>query len=345
MNTFGKLLVGAATLGMIVTQVTQAQLSTNINFTTGYFNSGDGYGPAGTSSLDGAPTNAPASEQWQTTDPYNPGTDTGSTSLMVFTPGWSFGASGTGNQSVWFGNYDPAYESPVSGNFGVLPGVTNPILYREFVPGVPGAPLDLSVTWTAEFGIINLNDPAFTNNDVFGFDLLDSTQTSSLAKFSFNPATATLTNGLRLEWYSNGSLQPTNGVQPSYFEIQYGGLYRLTATLTNNIFDLSIAGLSAQTNGSGDVINYSVVTNVSLITGGGLSGFFTAGDFATAAVNWELVSGNTLQPGANYMLLNSMSVVSAAVPEPSTWAAGATLLGLAGFMLWRRKTTASRASV
>lgn len=317
-----------------------AQVSVNTNFTTGYFNSGDGYGPAGESSLDGAPTNAPASEQWQTTDSYNPVTDTGSTSLMVYTPGWSYGTALSGNQTVWFGNYDPAYESEISGNFGILPGVTNPVLYREFSPGVPGAPLDLSVTWTADFGIINLNDPAFPYDDVFGFNLLDSTQTFSLAQFSFNPSTASLTNGLRFEWYKDGSLQPVGGAQPNNFDIQYGALYRLTATLSNSLLDLSISGLVAQTNGVGTVTNYSVVTNVNLINAGALSGGFTAIDFATAAVNWELASGDTLQPGANYMLLNSMSVVSSAIPESSTWATGAVLLGLVGFMLWRRKSAA-----
>jgi hypothetical protein len=306
------------------------------NFTTGYFNSGDGYGPAGSSSLDGAPTNAPSSQQWQTTDPYDPVSDTGSTSLMVFTPGWSLGESGDGNQSVYFGNYDPAYESGVTGEFGILPGITNPSLYREFTP-LSGALID-TVTWSTDFGIVNLNDPAFPNDDVFGFNLLTAGGASSLAQFSFNPATASLTNGLRFEWYRDGALQA-----PA-FDIEYGALYRLTATMSGGFFDLSIGGLNAQTNNLGVVTNYAVVTNISLVTGGAFSGAFTVGDFAVAAVDWELESGDNLDPGANYMILNTMSVVTSPVPEPATWLAGALLLGVAANIVRRRRARSTGAS-
>lgn len=317
----------------------QAQIFST-NWTTGYFNSGDGYGPAGSSSLDGAPTNAPASEQWQTTDPYD-GTNAGSTSLMTFVPGWTYDAVGANNQSVYWGNYDPSFGPGPSGEYGIIPGVTNPVLYRQFT--LPGD-TDI-VRWTADFGLIDLTlGGGYPYVDTFGFDLLDSTGTSSLAKFSLNPSTATLQD-LRLEWTLNGVVQTNNPAAPTPFEINYGSLYRITATLQGSFFDLSVAGLVAQTNGSGTVTNYSVVTNVSIISGGALSGAFSAVDFGTAALNWELASGDNLQPGPNYMILNTMSVENTVVPEPGTWAAAALLFGLTGIVLWRRKATAAAVSL
>lgn len=307
------------------------------NWTTGYFNSGDGYGPAGTASLDGAPTNAPVGQQWQTTDPFN-GTNAGSTSLMTFVPGWTYDAVGANNQSVYWGNYDPTAEF-VPGEFGIIPGVTDPVLYRQFtLPG--GADI---VRWTADFGLINLTPNGYPYLDVFGFDLLDSSGANSLAKFSFNPATASLED-LRFEWTLNGAVQTSNPAMPTPFELNYGTLYRITATMQGSAFDLSIAGLVAQTNGFGTVTGYSVVTNVSIITGGALSGAFSATDFGTAALNWELTSGNNLEPGPNYMILNTMSVENTVIPEPGTWAAALVLFGLTGFVLWRRKATSAAVS-
>jgi hypothetical protein len=308
------------------------------NWTTGYFNSGDGYGPAGSASLDGAPTNAPSSEQWQTTDPFN-GTNAGSTSLMNFVPGWTYDAVGANNQSVYWGNYNPSFIG-APGEFGIIPGDTDPVLYRQFT--LPGA-TDI-VRWTADFGIIDLTPNGYPYLDTFGFDLLDATGTSSLAKFSLNPATATLQD-LRLEWTLNGVVQTNNPAAPTPFEINYGTLYRITATLQGSFFDLSVAGLVAQTNGSGTVTNYSVVTNVGIISGGALSGAFSAVDFGTAALNWELASGNNLEPGPNYMILNTMSVENTVVPEPGTWAAAALLFGLTGIVLWRRKATSAAVSL
>jgi len=320
-------ILSAVILAAISTQPARAiVLSTNTNFTTGLFNTADGYDA--NASLDGAPTNAPSSEQWQTTDPFNG--STGSTSVMNFNPGWTFGVSGSGNQSVRFGGYD------LTG--GVIPGITNPVLYREFSP-VSGSSLVLqSVTWTTDFGIQSGYPFLGATNyqDTFGFDLQDSLG-NSLAQFLFNPSTAT-SQDLRLEWYRNGALQATNS-----FEIQYDALYKMTATLYGSQFDLSVAGYNVQTNGLGVVTNYAIVTNVSIITGGLLSGAFTAGDFATAAIDWQLASGDANDPGGQALLLNNMSVtsVSEVIPEPGTWAGGIALLGIAGLILWRRKSAAA----
>jgi len=319
MKPVAKLLAGVAALSFAVSA--QAQIiSSNLNWTTGYFNQGDGYDQY--ASLDGAPTNAPASEQWQTTDPFDVTNGTGSTSIMDFTPGWTFGTNTDGNMSVVFGGYDL--------NGGVLPGITNPVLYREFTPFTGGT--NISTIWSADFGIIDYSNPFYTNADSFSFDLQDSVGTS-LAKFVFNPATAT-SQDLRLEWYKNGALQTTNS-----FEIQYGALYRITATLYDSFFDLSVAGFNVQTNSFGTVTNYALVTNVSVLTGAGLSGAFTRSDFATAAMGWELASGDPNDPGSQALLVNTMSVndVYTVVPEAETWMAGFALLAITGLVVWRRK--------
>lgn len=307
----------------------QAQIvSSNLNWTTGYFNQADGYDQY--ASLDGAPTNAPASEQWQTTDPYNATNGYGSTSVMDFTPGWTFGTNTGGNMSVVFGGYDL--------NGGVFPGITNPVLFREFTPFASPSATNISTIWSVDFGIVDYSNPFYTNADSFSFDLQDSVGTS-LAKFVFNPATAALED-LRLEWYKNGALQSTNN-----FEVQYGALYRMTVTMYDSSFDLSMSGINVQTNSFGTVTNYSVVTNVNILTGAGLSSVFTRADFATAAMGWELASGDINDPGSQALLVNTMSVgdVYTVIPEAGTWMAGFALLGITGLMVWKRKAASIRA--
>ncbi|MFM8808272.1 MAG: hypothetical protein ACKOJB_05080, partial [Chthoniobacterales bacterium] len=249
-------------------------ISTNLNWTTGNFNQAGGYQQY--ASLDGQATNAPASQQWQTTDPYTTG-PLGSTSILDYYLGLTFGTLAAGNMTVAFGGYDL--------NGGVLPGITNPVLYRDFTP-FTGGPIytNISTVWSVDFDIANYNNVFYPSQDTFGFDLQDSLG-NSLAQFLFNPATAAVED-LRFEWYRNGTLQATNN-----FEIDYDTLYRLTATLYDSSFDLSISGLVTQTNGVGVVTGYTVVTNVNLITAGSLSGILTRADFATAAMNWNLTSG------------------------------------------------------
>ena len=313
-----------AFLGVLISSPADAQIfSTNLNWTTGYFNAADGYAPPGTSSLDGAPTNAPSSEQWKTTDPYNNGTGLGSTSLMSFVPGWTYGTSGSGNQSVYFGGYDLAG--------GIFPGIADPSLYREFTPftGSPGV-APYATVWSVDFGIIDFGLTSV--NNTFAFDLRTANNASSLAQFQFAYATNNL---LDVQWYKDGVLQS------SPFQIQYGGLYRLTATMFESGFDLAIGGFDAQTNNVGTVTNFLLVTNQTILSGAAYSGSFTRADFATTAMDWLLVSTNLGDLGSQSLIINQMSVndVSTVVPEPATWAAGLSLLGIAAFIVWRRKAS------
>jgi hypothetical protein len=272
-------------------------------WSTGYFNSADGYGPI-FSSLDGAPTNVPSSEQWQTTDPYNSITDLGSTSQLQYLEGWTFGLSPSGTQSVLFGGY--------SADNGVLPGITNPVLYREFDHTFGTAATAFSV----DFGIIGPSPDlsgSYTRNDVFGFNL-SATTGVSLAAFQFSAAGAA-PGFLQVNWLQNGTNVVTDGTIFNGVQIQYGALYRLTATLESNLVSMEIAGLTTESGGPGvGITNYAPGAATAVVNGGEISGGLFSSDFEAVALTWDLASGDNLDPGANYMIVNTVSVV----PEPST---------------------------
>jgi hypothetical protein len=300
---------------------------------TNQFNTNSGYLRQG-SSLDGQPTNAPSADQWQTTDQYNAGTDRGSTSLVNYINNYSPLLSGSGNNSVYYGGYNS--------DSGILPGITNPSLYYSFTqPGVFASPVLLkSSTFTVDFAIIGPSSDVsagFTNRDYFGFSLLNTAGTSTLAEFVFNPFTGTSTNLLRFQWVQNGTNAVTNGSTYKGFQIEYDALYRLTATITNSQLFLDIAGLQTQSQPGVGITNYAVVTNQNIISGGALSGGLTTSDFGRVSLDWELSSGNINTPGANYMIMTAASIISQAVPEPGTWAMGALLLGGVVVLIARRR--------
>jgi hypothetical protein len=291
-------------------------------WSTGYFNSNDGYGPAGFS-LDGAPTTAPSSEQWQTTDPYDAGTDRGSTSLISFINGWTYGLSPQGYNSVFFGGYNA--------DNGVLPGSTTPALYREFDHTFGTA----ATTFSVDFGIIGPSTDlslSFVNNDRFGFSLL-ATNGASLAAFGFN-STGASPGFLQVEWVQNGTNVVADGVTFKSFQIQYNALYRLSATVQGSSLIMDIAGLNPESGGPGiGITNYAVSTNINVISDGAISSGLLASDFEVAAITWDLESGDSEQPGANYMIVNTVSVV----PEPSTIALLALASGALALAGWRRR--------
>lgn len=328
----------AAVLLLGSTAIVSAQVATTVtNFASGLsvtnqFNTNSGY--ERTFSIEGQPY-YPAGG-WATTDPFDTNSNTGSTSLVAFINNWTPLLSGSGNNSVYFGGYNA--------DSGTLPGIVDPSIYYSFSSSVVG--LNDVVSYTVDFGIIGPSvgySLSYTNNDLFGFSLRDSSG-ASMGAFTFNPFAATLTNGLRVQWEQNGTNVIADGVTFRNFDIQYGGLYRLTATAQGSSLDLSIAGLNVQNGGPGiGITNYAVVTNVSIITGGALSTGFTAADFERASIDWELTSGNPSLPGANYMIINSASVVSTleVIPEPGTWIAAALLVLLAGGVAARRKRAES----
>lgn len=254
------------------------------NWTTGYFNSNNGYTYG--AELEGLPTTAPVEERWQTNDPYDPETDKGSTSTLVWISNLTLGSIGSNNQSLLWGGFDI---------MTYLPGIVNPVLYRQFT-----TPSDQeTVTWSADFRIDSNG-----GSDIFGFDLRNATNTSSLAKIQLNPAT-TIVGDLLVEWIRNGTVQ-TGGAYTG-MELYYGTLYRITATLTGSAFDLSIAVLTVNTSG-GNVNSYTAGSPINVVSGGSLSDSLSVANFGTVALTWELDSNDPEAPGDNYMILNITSV-------------------------------------
>jgi hypothetical protein len=304
-----------------------AQVQVVTNFTTGGFNTNAGWirNDALAYEVPGEPEtgqnyNEPVANQWYTDDPYVPGVaplpDVGATSILKHFDTWTLGTAGGGNNSVLFGGYGLADD--------ILPGTANPSLYRSFSL----LPLTESVTFSADFGIIN-STGSFPNKDRFGFNLLDSTGTISLAQLLFDPASAT-GPGLGMLWISGST---TNNLGT----IAYGALYRMSVAMEATSFDLTFSSLATETNSFGTITNYLVTNSFLLVSGGQLANGLTALDFGTAAVNWELLSGDATVAGNNYMILNDVTVLSTVIPEPGTWAVAALLLAGVTTRLWRRR--------
>ena len=289
------------------------------NTNSGYYNRGD--------SLNGTPVGASPANQWQTTDPYvDPPVDTGGTSQMQWIPAYTGGegpsGADAGNNSVYWGGYDPF----------VLPGVTNPSLYHDFVQNYstttadPGVRL-VNARFTSDFALFP-SSPANGNNDTFGYSFWSAGGPGSgtqLAQVQFTNINST-DFGVSLNGVSVGVLT-------------YGSLYSMQGVFDyNDVFSLSLAGVTAQTNGAGTVTNYlrapyTLLGSTNLAVG-------TTDLFESASIDWELASGNPATTGDNYMVITSAEIASAVTPEPGTVLAGALLLSATVYTAVRRRRQA-----
>lgn len=275
-----------------------------VEWTTGNFDTNSGWirNDALAYELSGQPETgqnytSPLSDQWYTDDPFNAGPSNGATSVLKLIAGWTLGDANAGYNSVLFGGYGLAD--------GIVPGTSSPSIYRSFSAFGGGT----NPIFVADFGIIASTGLA-PNQDRFGFTLSDSSGTTSLAEFVFNPAASLFGPGaLGVQWVSGAS---TNDIA----NISYGALYRLTVELNNDTFDMSMASLIAETNGVGVVTNFVPTNGVTLVNDGAIANSLTAADFQTVSMNWDLLSGDPNDAGDNYLLVNNVSVV----PEPSTYA-------------------------
>ncbi|MBE2179340.1 MAG: hypothetical protein IAE97_02610 [Chthoniobacterales bacterium] len=303
-------IVAAATAMTVSRSEAQATIT---NWDTGYFNSADGYIQG--ASLTDTPTSAPPSEQFQTTDPYNGGTGTGDNSYVDFIPGTTYGGgagSGSGNNSVWFG-----------GVYAEGPGIVDQAIYKNFTSSILNA--TESATFSIDFRLIES-----TNiwDDSFSFDLRDASGTTTLVSFLISPI--------------GGGLLDISGNGVDFAQIQYSGLYNLTATLEGSSWDVAVSTITVGTNGLGDVTSF--VTNApGAVSSGALAGG-TAMDFESVYISWLLESGDINDWGDNYMIINQMNVTSEVIPEPGTWAMGALLLSGVAATIYRRRKAAVAAT-
>lgn len=296
--------------------LTSSQAYTVTNSTTGYFNTGDGYTGGGVSLTD-EPNTSPASEQFQTTDPYNGINNTGDNTAVTFLGGTTLGGglgSGSGNNSVVFG-----------GLTGYGPGITNQAFYRNFTSVVGGDPQD-TVTFSIDYRVAAGSDSIFDN---WSFDLRNSAGNLTL----LNVLLDARTNPGQIDIYANG-------VGIGFYDNTGGPLINISATLQNNGWTLDVANVLTTTNLGGDVLSF--ITNAPSQSGAGLlAGGGTAADFQSYYISWLLENSDVADYGENSLIVNTINVTSDVIPEPGTWAVGALLLGGVAASIYRRRKLAT----
>lgn len=289
-------------------------------------------------SIDTQNTNAPVSQQWVETDAYNNTSGLGGTAFLNEVTGYT-PTNAPGNLTLVQGGWD-------LGN-GILPGSTNPTVYRSFVPtSLPADQRD--DVWTfAQFSMIQPISN-LTNQDAFGFEIWNGAPSgggTSLGKFMFGRQYAFETGGANTNtvgfaWFLDGALQGTNNAAlTGEWDIFYDVNYRFNlAVQSNNLITLSLDTLDTASN------NFAFITNTTLIRDGALGGAgSTALDYNTVSINWELFSNNFNDPGDNFIVVNNLEVITTSVPEPGTWAVGALLLAAVADRIRRRRKPVTKA--
>ncbi len=228
----------------------------------------------------------PAGLRWQGNDPYNTSTTLGETDLLTRVAGYT--PSPLANSSLIQGG--------VGVGSGVLPGRTDVRIWKSFTTSS-------SSIFFAEWSIIpSLEGAPYNLADTFAFDLRNAANTQSLLTLQFTPGIATQPNSYTLQSIASGV--GTNSI----VELAYQSLFQVTVSLTGSTWNLSLDQINST--------NRTVIASYTNLAGGSLASGTTADDFATIGVNWDLASGNNLEPGSNYILANDFTVV----PEPRTWA-------------------------
>jgi hypothetical protein len=177
--------------------------------------------------------------------------------------------------------------------------------------------------------IPSLESAPYNLNDTFAFDLRNAANSQSLIKFQLTPGINIQPNSYTLQSIAAGS------GTISLADLVYQGLFQIQADITGSTYNLNLLQINST--------NRAVIQNVNLVTGGSLATGFSALDFATISLDWELASGNASEPGSNYLIANQFQVTTTGtpVPEPGTWAAGLLLLGVGVAYTYRRRKSCS----
>lgn len=248
-------------------------------------------------------TSQPVDVRWQGNDPYNTNTLLGETDLIARVAGYT--PLPLANSSLIQGGLGVAD--------GVLPGTNSVRIWKTFSPTSESS-------FFAEWSLIpSLEGAPYNLADTFSFDLRNSADTESLLKLQLTPGINVLPNAYTLQVIAAGA--PTQTV----IDLGYQGLFQVAVDLSGSGWDLSLVQVNST--------NRSVIASYSNLASGSLASGTTSADFATISVDWDLASGNNLEPGSNYLIANQFSVV----PEPSTWSLFVgTLFGL-GLMYLRKR--------
>jgi hypothetical protein len=187
----------------------------------------------------------------------------------------------------------------------VLPGRRDVRLWKSFTSS-------FSSIFFAEWSIIpSLEGAPYNRADTFAFDLRNADNSQSLLALQFTPGIALQPASYTLQSIAAGS--GTNSI----VDLAYQALFQVSVSLSGSNWSLSLTQINST--------NRAVLASYTNLASGTLASGTTASEFATIGVNWDLASGNNLEPGSNYILANQFTVV----PEPSTWA----LLVTAGIAL------------
>jgi len=311
-------LFGAAVAFSMMAAGLKAQSVTVTNFTTDYFNTGEGW--TRNAGLQGQNTTDPVGDRWQGNDPYNAGTTYGETDVVLYYTGYTPGTSVGGNSSLLQGgmySFD-----------GIFPGTDDVRLWRSFSPASDPAYFNQQVSFFSEWSLIGSLDGAYPNLDIFAFDLRTAGDADSILRLQLTP-------GINLQANSYTLQAITDGGTSTLIDLAYQALWQVQVDMYGGNYDLQINQINPSTR--------AVIANFSLVTGGALSGAYTALDFATVALDWELDSNVNTDPGSNFIVVNDFTVTTSAevIPEPGTWALGALLLGGLAVRVWRTRRVAS----
>jgi len=279
------------------------------NYTAQNFNTNAGY----KRSFSIIATNQPAALRWQGNDPYDPVSGYGETDTILRMVGYTPGVSALGNSSLVQGG--------LYAGDSIFPGTTDVKLWKSFTPTAISGD---TVTFTAQWSLIGSLDGSFPDLDTFSFDLRTSGNTASLLRLDMTPGIATIPNAYTLQT-AVGTNAAINRI-----DLGYQALYQLSVQMTGGLYNLNLAQINTS--------NQAVITNFNLVTGGALTTGFTASDFGTIGIDWELSSGVNTDPGSNYLIVNSLltTTTGTPIPEAGTWVAGLLLASLVGLRLRRR---------
>jgi hypothetical protein len=291
----------------------QAQVVTETNYDARNFNTNAGY-VRGSGIIS---TVQPSGIRWQGNDPYNTNTFLGETDLVARVAGYT--PTPLANSSLIQGGLGVADS--------VLPGTNNVNIWKSFTPSAASNWVTPpTVSFFAEWSLIpSLEGAPYNLADTFAFDLRNGANTASLLKLQLTPGINIQANSYTLQSIASGVGTST------LVDLAYQALFQVRVDMTGSTYNASLAQINST--------NRAVITNLTLVTGASLASGMTATDFATLMVDWDLASGDPLEPGSNYLIANQFQVTTSGtpVPEPGTWAVALLLLGIGGAYAVRRR--------
>jgi hypothetical protein len=320
-NPAKRFAVAAALTSLMAVSVggLQAQvIVTETNYNARNFNTNVGY----VRGFGITATNQPGALRWQGNDPYNTNTFLGETDLVARAPGYT--------PPPLINGFSSLIQGGVGIGDSILPGTTNVNIWKTFTPSTtPFA--NPTVSFFVEWSLIpSLEGAPYDLADTFAFDLRNAANSSSLLKLQLTPGINIQSNSYTLQLLASG--EPT--LTP--IDLGYQSLFQARVDMTGSTYNLSLTRLNST--------NRSVITNYNnLVAGASLAAGMTALDFGSIMVDWDLASGNPLEPGSNYLIANQFEVTTsgAVIPEPGTWAASLLLLTIGGAYIHRRNARRS----